>query len=94
MESSRDRRRIFFSGRVQGVGFRYTCHTLAQGFRVGGWVRNLVDGRVELLAEADADEIDRFLAAIRWEMDHFIDEIVIETEPSSVEQLSDFSIRH
>ena len=45
---------IFYSGRVQGVGFRYTAKTVAAGFEISGIVRNLSDGRVELIAEGDA----------------------------------------
>lgn len=58
------RRHVWFSGRVQGVGFRYTTVRVAERFAVAGWVRNLPDGRVEMVAEADADELDRFIAAI------------------------------
>ena len=43
-------RRVFFEGRVQGVGFRYSVRQLAKGYDVAGWVRNLPDGRVELEA--------------------------------------------
>ncbi len=56
---------MFFSGRVQGVGFRYTVKTVATGFEVTGTVRNLADGRVELIAEGERIELDEFLAAIR-----------------------------
>jgi acylphosphatase len=62
---SQERRRVYYSGRVQGVGFRYTAHRLAQGFDVSGFVRNLDDGRVELLAEGDPAELERFLGAIQ-----------------------------
>ena len=58
----RIRRRVHFSGRVQGVGFRYTCQSIARGFDVGGYVRNLPDGRVEPLAEGEPGELDNFLA--------------------------------
>ncbi len=58
-------RHVFYEGRVQGVGFRYTVKNLARGFDVVGWVRNLPDGRVELQASGDADEIGDFLLAIR-----------------------------
>ena len=58
-------RQVFYEGRVQGVGFRYTVKTLAHGFDVTGWVRNLADGRVELQAVGEANEVDDFLAAIR-----------------------------
>jgi acylphosphatase len=57
-------KRVLYAGAVQGVGFRYTTRSLAQGFAVAGFVRNLEGGQVELEAEGDAAEIDRFLEAI------------------------------
>ncbi len=59
-----ERARVFFEGRVQGVGFRYTCRNLAMGFSMTGYVRNLSDGRVELMAEGERSEIEDFLDAI------------------------------
>lgn len=59
-----ERRRVFYSGRVQGVGFRYTAQSTARSFPVTGWVRNLADGRVELVAEGEKAEIDCFLGRI------------------------------
>jgi len=56
---------ILYSGRVQGIGFRYTAKTMANGFEVTGTVRNLDDGRVELIAEGLKEELDAFLQAIR-----------------------------
>ena len=56
---------IFYSGRVQGVGFRYTVRSVATGFEVSGTVRNLNDGRVELLVEGDRKELEAFREAIR-----------------------------
>ena len=56
---------IFYSGRVQGVGFRYTAKSAASGFEISGTVRNLPDGRVELVAEGERDELEAFRAAIR-----------------------------
>jgi acylphosphatase len=55
---------IQYSGRVQGVGFRYTVKTVAAGFEVTGTIRNLPDGRVELVAEADRAELDAFRSEI------------------------------
>lgn len=55
---------VFFSGRVQGVGFRYTARTVAAGFEIAGLVRNLPDGRVELVAEGSRAELDAFRAAL------------------------------
>jgi acylphosphatase len=64
---------VLYSGRVQGVGFRYTVRRLASGFEVTGAVRNLPDGRVELLAEGSQDELDAFRQAIRQSgLEHFI----------------------
>jgi acylphosphatase len=57
---------VLFSGRVQGVGFRYSTKRIASGFDVTGWIKNLPDGRVELLAQAlEADELDAFLEDIQ-----------------------------
>ena len=57
--------RIFYSGHVQGVGFRYTAKTVAAGFEITGLVRNLPGGRVELIAEGERAELEAFRAAIR-----------------------------
>lgn len=57
-------KQVFYEGRVQGVGFRYTTRNIAKGFDVTGWVRNLPDGRVELHTSGDAEEVDAFLTAI------------------------------
>jgi len=62
---SRQRMTVLYSGRVQGVGFRYTCKTVATGFEVTGTVRNLPDGRVELQAEGQRDELEAFRDALR-----------------------------
>ena len=65
--------RIFYSGHVQGVGFRYTAKTAAAGFEISGIVRNLSDGRVELIAEGAREELEAFRAAIRdTGLKHFI----------------------
>jgi acylphosphatase len=63
-----ERLEIHFSGRVQGVGFRYTTKRLAADFDVTGIVKNLPNGQVELIAEGATAEIDGFLEAIQSEM--------------------------
>jgi len=60
----RKRAQVFYSGRVQGVGFRYSAREVACGYEVTGFVRNLPDGRVELVAEGEEEEARAFLAAI------------------------------
>ncbi len=59
---------MIYSGRVQGVGFRFTCRHIAQGFAVTGFVKNLDDGTVQLVAEGASEELDRYLAAIAERM--------------------------
>ena len=61
---SRKQLRALFSGQVQGVGFRYTARSLASHFDVGGYVRNLPDGRVEIVAEGLEEELNGFLTAL------------------------------
>ena len=58
------RLQVYFSGHVQGVGFRYTVQRLALGFDVTGWVKNLSDGRVEMLVEGERGELEALQAAI------------------------------
>jgi acylphosphatase len=67
MNIGRRRLQIFYSGHVQGVGFRYTVKTVSAGFDVMGTVRNLPDGRVELVAEGEVAELKAFQEAIRDE---------------------------
>ncbi|MHB8523046.1 MAG: acylphosphatase [Limisphaerales bacterium] len=61
----RHRLHVLYSGRVQGVGFRYTVKALVPGYEVTGTIGNLPDGRVELIAEGSREELEAFLQAIR-----------------------------
>jgi acylphosphatase len=88
-----ERRRALFRGRVQGVGFRATAHHLARGFDVSGFVRNLHDGRVEVVAQGDAAELDAFLKAIQREFGPKIHGVDFEPIVSD-DSLSGFSIRY
>jgi acylphosphatase len=58
-------RRFVISGRVQGVGFRWSVRNVAKGFDVTGWVRNLFDGRVQMQVNGEEDEVTAFLEAIK-----------------------------
>ena len=57
------RRRVLISGRVQGVGFRWSCRRMAEGQGVAGWCRNLPDGRVEAVFEGEAAAVEQ---AVTW----------------------------
>jgi acylphosphatase len=81
-----------FSGQVQGVGFRYTCHRIARRHNVRGWVRNLHDGRVEICLQGESNEIDRYLADLRQQMAGYIERVEGEFEEGT-EELNGFDIR-
>lgn len=55
---------VFYSGRVQGVGFRYTAQDIAMGMDLTGWAKNLLDGRVEVVIEGDEKKLKEFLDKI------------------------------
>lgn len=80
-----ERREVFYSGDVQGVGFRYTARALAGRFEVMGFVRNLPDGRVELVVEGRAAEVQRFLDAVRNAMRSYIHRVEEHHRPATGE---------
>ena len=55
---------VYYSGRVQGIGFRLTAEDTARALGVKGWVKNLPDSRVEIVAEADDDVLEDFLSRL------------------------------
>jgi acylphosphatase len=69
---AQERREIYFSGCVQGVGFRYTARAIAARFDIQGFVENLSDGRVLLVVEGERGTLDHFVGALQAEMDRFI----------------------
>ncbi|MCS7045168.1 MAG: acylphosphatase [Gemmataceae bacterium] len=76
-------KRVLYSGHVQGVGFRFTTRELAQRFAVGGWVRNLPDGQVELVVEGEAAEVNEFLESLGRTMAGYIQSRREVDEPPS-----------
>jgi len=81
---------LVFEGRVQGVGFRYTAQSLAERLGIKGWVKNLVDGRVELFAEAQQRLLDKFLAdLLSFIKSHIYNHSAEDAQPQS---LSSFRI--
>lgn len=88
-----ERRRVLYWGRVQGVGFRATAQRLAEGFAVGGHVRNLGDGRVELVAEGRPEEVSGFLDAISTALGAYIHGSLGDDETPGDPPLERFTIR-
>jgi acylphosphatase len=83
---------VYYSGRVQGVGFRYTAQSLAAQHPVQGFVRNLPNGDVELVAEGDPKDVEAYLAAVAQRLTNYIRKAdVQEEEPAGYEG---FGIRY
>jgi acylphosphatase len=84
-------KRVHYSGQVQGVGFRLAARRLAQGFPVAGFVRNLSDGRVELVVEGQAADVDAFLTDVAQTMADYIHDQRVED--LAIQGFQDFVIR-
>lgn len=82
---------VFYSGQVQGVGFRWTARNLAQGFPVTGFVRNLNDGRVEIVVEGWEADVQAFLRAIADRMAGYI--VETDAQEDAVRGFEGFEIR-
>lgn len=91
--TERQQREVYYSGRVQGVGFRFTVRSIAKQFAVTGFVRNLPDGRVHVVAEGEVAEIAEFLRAVKKEMQHYIGDAHETVGPVS-DRFSSFEIRY
>jgi acylphosphatase len=81
----RERRRILYAGRVQGVGFRWTAARVLADVAVTGYVRNLADGRVELVVEGDSSAIEEGARRVREAMAGLIHTEAQETGPATGE---------
>lgn len=90
---SGQRRQCYFSGRVQGVGFRYTVKNIALQHNISGYVKNLPDGRVELVMEGPDTEMDQVVDAVSNRMTGFIKKVDLNTAPATGE-FEYFQIRH
>ena len=85
---------VFYEGNVQGVGFRWTVRHIAKGFDVTGWVRNLVDGRVELQVNGEETEVRAFLEAIAQGELHGLIKKQTESKLAEAVTARGFEIRH
>lgn len=83
---------VFFSGMVQGVGFRFSARNLAAKHRIKGWVMNLSDGRVKLSAEGSGEDLDNFLHDLRDEFKRYIVDYMFQ-EKEAIGDYKDFQIK-
>lgn len=90
---SNQRQEVHFRGRVQGVGFRWTVQRIANHFSVVGYVKNLPDGRVQLVVEGMPEEISRFVGAIEAEMGAYISDRSVSTM-AAIDEFERFQIRY
>ena len=90
---ARERRNILFSGRVQGVGFRFTACRAAGGYDITGYVRNLPDGSVECVVEGQAEAIDGFLSDLCGRMSGFVRDHK-QTRSAATGHLTSFEVRY
>jgi acylphosphatase len=79
------RQLVYFQGHVQGVGFRMTARRLAADHGVTGYVRNLADGRVELVAEGSKSEVGRYVDRLRETMAGYVRHSDVHSLPSTGE---------
>jgi acylphosphatase len=82
---------VYYTGRVQGVGFRFTAQDLANGLGVCGWVKNLRTGRVEVVAEAEEEVLKDFLGKINQYFTRYIQDVNVQWQ-SATGEFKDFGI--
>lgn len=87
------RKTCHFSGRVQGVGFRYTVKNIALQYDVQGYVRNLSDGRVELVVEGPEEQMQRLISDVQERMKPYIQSVDQHVVPATGE-FGHFFIKH
>jgi acylphosphatase len=80
-----ERREAIYRGMVQGVGFRYTARAIARNLPVVGYVRNLPDGRVEVVAEGEPADLDQFFERLRVQMADYIADASMAVRPGTGE---------
>ncbi len=83
---------VFFSGYVQGVGFRYTARRIADSLGLVGWVKNCYDGRVELVAEGEEEVLTEMLSQLNRAFERYIKHSEVP-RPDATGELASFSIR-
>ena len=83
---------VYYSGQVQGIGFRFTAERIAEELGILGWVSNLSDGRVELVVEANEDSLKDFLTQLSTIFNRYIQDVQVNWEPATGE-FNDFGVK-
>jgi len=83
---------VYYIGTVQGVGFRFTAVSVANDLGIGGWVRNLDSGKVEVVAEAEEDTLKNFLAEINRIFSRYIHDVDINWLDAT-DRFKDFGVK-
>ena len=83
--------RVYYSGAVQGVGFRFTARDVADDLGISGWVKNLRNGQVEVVAEAEEEILKEFLSKINKYFSGYIKDIDIQWS-NAADEFKDFRI--
>ena len=87
------RRRVLYSGHVQGVGFRYTTRSIARDYEVTGYVRNLPDRSVEVVAEGPEDQLDGLLEEVGGRLSGHILQTQCDRQPV-LQEVANLGIRY
>lgn len=82
----------YFSGRVQGVGFRFTAQSIANDLKISGWVRNTDDGRVEVAAQGPEKRLNDFLSKLKGYFCRYITDVDIDWQ-QALDDENDFQIK-
>jgi acylphosphatase len=93
VSSALECRQVLYSGTVQGVGFRYSTRSIARNYEITGFVRNLPDGRVEVVAEGPADQLNGFLDEVGDRLSGHIHRTQCDGRPAQ-RQFANFGIRY
>ncbi len=88
----KEQARVYYSGRVQGVGFRFTVLSLARKFNIKGWVKNISDGGVEITAVESRENLEKFLKEIYESFSSYI--VDVDTQWSKPDKdFADFQVK-
>ncbi|MGI9012982.1 MAG: acylphosphatase [Phycisphaerales bacterium] len=86
-----------FSGRVQGVGFRWTARSISERYTITGWIRNMEDGSVHCVVEGDADEsldfLHELMRAMKSNITHVGLDIAHAPQDATINTSDGFEIR-